>query len=52
MLCNATGYAMGRGAWCQISREKCYKGIGLRVNVISITRGWVDVTFPGKNPVT
>ena len=43
MLCNAMGYAMGRGAWCQISREKFYEGV--RFNVISVNNltggGWM-----------
>ena len=32
---------------CQIYWKKCYEGV--RFNVISVTRGWVDVRFPEKN---
>ena len=32
--------------WCQICRKKHYEGV--RFNVISVTRGWVDVEFPYK----
>ena len=31
---------------CQIFRKKRYEGV--RFNVISVTRGWVGVQFPGK----
>ena len=31
---------------CQIFRKKRYEGV--RFNVISVTRGWVWVQFPGK----
>ena len=41
MLCNA----MGVGG-CQLSRKKRYEGA--LFNVISITRGWVRVKYPGK----
>ena len=34
------------GGGCQLSRKKCYDGV--RFNVISVTRGWVGVKFPGK----
>ena len=40
MLCNAVGGGF------QILREKRYEGV--RFNVISVTRGWVGVKFPGK----
>ena len=29
-----------------IPGKKCYEGV--RLNVISVTRGWVGVTFPAK----
>ena len=32
---------------CQISLEKSYEGV--RLNVISIRRGWVGAKFPEKN---
>ncbi len=38
--------AVGGGGGCQLSRKKRYEGI--RFNVISVTRGWVGVKFPGK----
>ena len=42
MLRNAVG-----GGGCQLSREKKrYEDV--RFNVISVTRGWVGVKFPGK----
>ena len=31
---------------CQLSRKKRYEGV--RFNVISVTRGWAGVKFPGK----
>ena len=31
---------------CQLSRKKRYEGA--RFNVISVTRGWVGVKYPGK----
>ena len=31
---------------CQISQKRCYEGVLL--NVISVTKGWVGVQFPGK----
>ena len=43
MLCNAVG--VGRGV--SFPRKKCYEGV--RFNVISLTRGWVGVKFPGKS---
>ena len=39
--CNTMG-----GGGCQLSRKKHYDGV--RFNVISVTRGWVGVKFPGK----
>ena len=41
MLSNADG-----GGGCQISGKKYYEGVTF--NVISVTRGWVGVQFPGK----
>ena len=41
MLRNADG-----GGVCHIFRKKRYEGV--RFNVISVTRGWVGVQFPGK----
>ena len=35
-----------RGGWVSAFPEKRYKGV--RFNVISVTRGWVGVKFPGK----
>ena len=34
------------GGGCQIFRKKRYEGV--MFNVISVTRGWVGVQFPGK----
>ena len=45
--CNVTQMGGGGGGGCQIFRKKCYEGV-TRFNVISITRGWVGVQFPGK----
>ena len=28
--------------------KKCYDNEGVRFNVISVTRGWVGVKFPGE----
>ena len=36
---------MGVGG-VKFSGKKCYEGV--RFNVISVTRGWVGVKFPGK----
>ena len=36
---------MGVGG-LRFSAKKCYEGV--RFNVISVTRGWVGVQFPGK----
>ena len=41
MLRNADG-----GGGCQLFRKKRYEGV--RFDVISVTRGWVGVQFPGK----
>ena len=41
MLRNAGG-----GGGITFSRKKRYEGV--RFNVISVTRGWVGVQFPGK----
>ncbi len=35
------------GGGCQLSWKKHYEGV--LFNVISVTRGWVDVKFPGKS---
>ena len=35
-----------RGGACQIFQKKRYEGV--MFNVISVTRGWVGVQFPGK----
>ena len=43
MLRNADG---GGGGGLTFSRKKRYEGV--RSNVISVTRGWVGVKFPGK----
>ena len=43
MLRNADG---GGGGGVQFSGKKRYEGV--RFNVISVTRGWVAVQFPGK----
>ena len=40
-------YVMQMAVWgVHFSRKKRYEGV--RFNVISITRGWVGVRFPGK----
>ena len=44
-------YVMQMGAGdgcggCLLSRKKRYEGV--RLNVISVTRGWVGVQFPEK----
>ena len=36
---------MGVGG-CQLTWKKCYEDV--RFNVISVTRGWVGLKFPGK----
>ena len=41
--CYVTQWGVGG---CQLSRKKRYAGV--RFNVISVTRGWVGVKFPGK----
>ena len=41
VLRNADG-----GGGVRFSGKKCYEGV--MFNVISITRGWVGVQFPGK----
>ena len=41
MLRNADG-----GECVTFSKKKSYEGV--RLNVISITRGWVGVKYPGK----
>ena len=41
MLRNAMGVGGGK-----LSRKKRYEGV--MFNVISVTRGWVGVKFPGK----
>ena len=41
MLRNADG-----GGGCQLTWKKCYEDV--RFNVISVTRGWVGLKFPGK----
>ena len=38
--------ADGGGGGVKFSRKKRYEGV--RSNVISVTRGWVGVKFPGK----
>ena len=38
--------ADGGGGGVKFSRKKRYEGV--RSNVISVTRGWVGVQFPGK----
>ena len=38
--------ADGGGGGVNFSVKKCYEGV--RFNVISVTRGWVGVQFPGK----
>ena len=43
VLRNADG---GGGGGVKFSEKKLYEGV--RFNVISITRGWVGVQFPGK----
>ena len=40
MLRNAMG-----GGGVSFPRKKCYEGVNF--NVISVTRGWVGVKFPG-----
>ena len=46
------GVGVGGGGWLvggggfSFPGKKCYEG--LRFNVISVTRGWVGVKFPGK----
>ena len=44
MLRNAVGG--GRGGGVSFHGKKRYEDV--RFNVISVTRGWVGVTFPGK----
>ena len=39
-------YVMPWGVGCQLSRKKVNEGV--RFNIISVTRGWVGVKFPGK----
>ena len=41
MLRNADG-----GGGVQFSSKRRYEGV--RFNVVSVTRGWLGVTFPGK----
>ena len=38
--------AVGEGVGCQISHKKRYEGV--MFNVISITRVWVGVKYPGN----
>ena len=42
MLRNVMG-----GGGGQLSQKKLYEGV--RFNVISVTKGWVGVKFPGKS---
>ena len=43
VLRNALGEAVGGGS--DLAEKSHY---GVRFNVISITKGWVDIKFPGK----
>ena len=45
--CYVTQMGVGGGGGCQIFREKKHYE-DVRFNVISVTRGWVGVQFPGK----
>ena len=42
MLRNAEGVGWGH----QLSQKKCCEGV--QFNVISVTRGWAGINFPGK----
>ena len=46
VLRNADGCKVGGGGGVKFSGKKHYEGV--RFNVISVTRGWVGVQFPGK----
>ena len=46
VLRNADG---GGGGGINFSGKKHYEGVSF--NVISVTRGWVGVQFPEKNPL-
>ena len=41
--------ADGGGGGSTFPEKKCHEGVSL--NAISVTRGWVRVQLPGKNPL-